>query len=468
MWDNEFYIMPAILPFHPGMAKNQIRYRSALMAAASANADLFGGQGVHFPWESAYSGSDVSPDSCVKDDPQCNWRKIFVTAGVSWAIRQYYSLTRDRDLMINPVFRGCDLSRDIAKFLANQAVYNPKNARYDMTGITGPDDTHPNRNNNAFTLCAASLAIHWARYFSCLCQRNEREEVPDEYVQKAMYLNLPYDNVKRLHLQFQGFDAEKDRPIRQADTIMLNYPLNWNYSYDIMRNDLEFYETITDAKTPAMTWSWFTIGWKWTKEQNKMRSYFLKSYQDYLIQPFKVWTEHNERSMSDQEVGNVNFLPGMGAFLQSIIYGFAGFRIRPDKLEVNNPMPPPGATRLILYNFQYLQSNLTFIIEADKTTIQPVAMSTRYPLILKRNLTNAVEESINTGANIVINEASNGFFIYTSVLETCEHPRDYIYMPWGYSPWINAAVKTKSMNCVSFIVLYLLFLAFLRTDHIIA
>lgn len=27
MWDNEFYIMPAILPFHPGMAKNQIRYR---------------------------------------------------------------------------------------------------------------------------------------------------------------------------------------------------------------------------------------------------------------------------------------------------------------------------------------------------------------------------------------------------------------------------------------------------------
>lgn len=82
------------------------------------------------------------------------------------------------------------------------------NAAYELSlGITGPDDTHPNRNNNAFTLCAASLAIHWARYFSCLCQRNEREEVPDEYVQKAMYLNLPYDNVKRLHLQFQGFDA---------------------------------------------------------------------------------------------------------------------------------------------------------------------------------------------------------------------------------------------------------------------
>jgi len=75
-----------------------------------------------------------------------------------------------------------------------------------LTGITGPDEFHPNVNNNAFTLCAVSLAIHWARYFSCMCQRNERDEVPDEYIQKALYLNLPYDNVRRLHYEFEGFD----------------------------------------------------------------------------------------------------------------------------------------------------------------------------------------------------------------------------------------------------------------------
>jgi len=39
-----------------------------------------------------------------------------------------------------------------------------------------------------------------------------------------------------------------------------------------------------------MTWSWFTIGWKWVGEDSKMRSYFLKSYQDYIIQPFKVFS----------------------------------------------------------------------------------------------------------------------------------------------------------------------------------
>jgi len=82
--------------------------------------------------------------------------------------------------------------------------------------------------------------------------------------------------------------AETDQPIKQADTIMLNYPLNWNYSVDIMKNDLEFYEVLMSDRTPAMTWSWFTIGWKWVNEDSKMRSYFLKSYQDYIIQPFKV------------------------------------------------------------------------------------------------------------------------------------------------------------------------------------
>ena len=76
--------------------------------------------------------------------------------------------------------------------------------------ITGPDDSHPHINNDAFTLCAVSLALHYARYFSCLCQRNERDEIPDEYIQKAMYLNLPFDNVKRLHYQFEGFDPGHD------------------------------------------------------------------------------------------------------------------------------------------------------------------------------------------------------------------------------------------------------------------
>jgi len=440
MYDNEYYLLPAVLPFHPVLSKNMLRYRSATRNAASKYAAAYNGIGYHYPVQTATSGADVSPDACPSTNPKCHWNHYYVTAGINYAIRLYHSMTRDRDYMVNTIYMGCDVSRDVARFLANQAIYNPAVGRYDMNGITGPDEFHPNINNNAFTLCATSLAIHWARYYSCICQRNERDEIPDEYVQKAMYLNLPFDNVKRLHYQHQGFNPATDAPIKQADTVLLNYPLNWNYSVDIMKNDLEFYELLITDRTPAMTWSWFTIGWKWVNEVAKTRSYFLKSYQDYLIQPFKIWTEYTERNPTDQAAGNVNFLPGMGAFLQSIIYGFAGFRIRPDRLEIFNPTPPPGSTKIDLINFQYLGTNMTFTITDTNTKIRVIKSSTILPLVLRRNFTGATEESLTTGAMLSIDKAqSNGFYIYPSISETCEHPRDYIYMPWGYSPWVQGA-----------------------------
>ena len=71
----------------------------------------------------------------------------------------------------------------------------------------GPDDYHDHVMNNAYTNVAASLAIHWARYQACMCGRNERDEVPDEWLQKALYMKLPYDNVKRTHFQHEGFEV---------------------------------------------------------------------------------------------------------------------------------------------------------------------------------------------------------------------------------------------------------------------
>ncbi len=70
---------------------------------------------------------------------------------------------------------------------------------------------------------------------------------------------------------------------------MLTYPLAWNMSVDIMHNDLDFYETpITTDRTPAMTHSWFTVGYKWVEDEVKMKEYFRKSYEDYMILPFRV------------------------------------------------------------------------------------------------------------------------------------------------------------------------------------
>ena len=69
---------------------------------------------------------------------------------------------------------------------------------------------------------------------------------------------------------------------------MFAWPLHWNVSYDIVRNDILYYEDKIDPDTPAMSWSFLTVGFKWVEEFPKMKSYFEKSYQDYVKQPFKV------------------------------------------------------------------------------------------------------------------------------------------------------------------------------------
>jgi len=45
----------------------------------------------------------------------------------------------------------------------------------------------------------------------------------------------------------------------------------------------------------------------------------------------------------------------MAAYLQSLIYGFGGVRIRPQMLEFFDPTPPPGCTLMRFKGFDYLQ-----------------------------------------------------------------------------------------------------------------
>jgi len=99
----------------------------------------------------------------------------------------------------------------------------------------------------------------------------------------------------------------------------------------------------------------------------------------------------------------------MAAFLQSIIYGFAGLRIRPDKLEIHNPIPPPGTTEIKLVNLYYLGTNLTFTVKEDVTTVEVVATSMRkpIPLILQRNVSQAVKESLTPGIAYLLRYCSS-------------------------------------------------------------
>lgn len=85
------------------------------------------------------------------------------------------------------------------------------------------------------------------------------------------------------------------------------YPLGVNMSQTLLRNDLTFYDPITDPGGPAMTWAMFAIGWINVGDFNRSAPHFQRGYSN-VHPPFNVWTE-------SPNGGTINFITGAGKWL---------------------------------------------------------------------------------------------------------------------------------------------------------
>ena len=98
----ETWMYPPILVFRPDLAKAMLGYRIQGIGEAQQRAAEGGYQGarykitipvlfvldqsphVHrFPWESAYTGAEVTPDLCVA----CRENQQHITGDIAWAAR---------------------------------------------------------------------------------------------------------------------------------------------------------------------------------------------------------------------------------------------------------------------------------------------------------------------------------------------------------------------------------------------
>jgi len=78
-----------------------------------------------------------------------------------------------------------------------------------------------------------------------------------------------------------------------------------------------------------------------------------------LKPPFNVRTE-----TADNNVGY--FLTGSGGYVQSLLYGFSGLRIRePGLIEAYPPVLPPGWKSLTLHNVTFRGRRLDIRIDRD-------------------------------------------------------------------------------------------------------
>ncbi|XP_069757998.1 protein-glucosylgalactosylhydroxylysine glucosidase isoform X4 [Narcine bancroftii] len=153
----------------------------------------------------------------------------------------------------------------------------------------------------------------------------------------------------------------KGEVVKQADVVLLGYPLMYPMSPQVRENDLVMYEAVTDPEGPAMTWSMFAIGWLELKNATQAQKQLNKCYSN-IQDPFKVWSENADGS------GAVNFLTGMGGFLQTVLFGYTGFRITKNCL-LFDPILPEDIDELQIIGINYLGNVLQLQLSKEQATV---------------------------------------------------------------------------------------------------
>nr|XP_049691823.1 protein-glucosylgalactosylhydroxylysine glucosidase [Helicoverpa armigera] len=407
-WDTETWMFPTILLLYPQYANKLLQYRLDTAYVAAELAKITGNKGYRFPWESAYTGVEVTQPCC----PDVAIFEQHISGCISFAIRQYLATTRDEEWLKHG---GCDIVTNIADFWASRAVIDYNTGLYDISNVMGPDEDHRNVNNSVFTNVVAGYSMYLAQYVSCLCKDYYMAKDPDHWADIAWSLALPYDQELDYHPQFTGY--KRGEPIKQADAILLGFPLQYAMNHTTRLNDLTYYESVTRENGPAMTWSMHTIGHLQVDDEKKAEAMFNMSYKGFVREPFKVWCELR-RPLS----GAVNFFTGMGGFMQTLMFGYAGVSIHLDRLEINKPRLPPNATKFTIRGIKYLGANLTLEISANSTKLSVTSLDDNWRLVLndgKYNITLA------PGITVIL-PGSGPFTVRSEPWKDCKLPTDII------------------------------------------
>ena len=161
-WDTEIFILPFFTFTCPQAARLLLEYRWHCLAGAREKARRHGYEGAMYPWESAWiTDEEAAPmwdgADIITGQPMVVLTGLIeqhITADVSYAVWQYYSVTGDEDFMRR---FGYEIIIDTARFWASRAQWDAVRNAFVIKDVIGPDEYKEHVDNNAYT----NYMAHW-------------------------------------------------------------------------------------------------------------------------------------------------------------------------------------------------------------------------------------------------------------------------------------------------------------------
>lgn len=283
-WDADTWIFPALAFIDPARASVIPAYRLRQMDAYRLNS---GSSSLRVPWESAITGREVSPPNSSPE--------IHVTGSVAFALDRAAAL-------------GLADPKIVAKFCEEASHFYLSRAQKDGSGLlnlrqVGSVDESHTVDNDLYTNLLAQWLANGRRWVSA---PSARYVVPED--QRSL----------------QTYSGDLALAHKQAAAVLAIYPLQYPQAEKSALAILDRYAPLTISAGPAMSESIEALILARTGKSDRAYDTWLKSWKDFLKSPHMQFSEH-------RATHETYFLTGAAGCLQTVLYGFLGFRIDSQK-----------------------------------------------------------------------------------------------------------------------------------------
>ncbi|MDE3837833.1 family 65 glycosyl hydrolase [Bacillus methanolicus] len=351
-WDTEIYIFPVFLMIKPELARQLLIYRNSTLDDARNRAKEMGHtKGALFPWRT------ISGSECSSFFP-AGTAQYHISADVAYSYIQYYLATNDDNFLKQ---FGAEVLFETARLWMEVGHY--QNGKFKIDAVTGPDEYTCIVNNNYYTNVMAKYNLRWAADVyerlhqidsKKLQELTDRLEVTEaevcQWKDAARNMYLPYDEKLKMNPQDDTFlqkaiwDFENTpkehyplllhyHPLtlyryqvcKQADTVLAHFLLEDEQDFDTIKNSYDYYEKITTHDS-SLSSCIFSI-------MASRIGYRKKAY-DYFIETARLDLDNTHGNTKDGL-----HMANMGGTWMSIIFGFAGVRIKETGLSMSPDIP---------------------------------------------------------------------------------------------------------------------------------
>ncbi len=322
-WDADIWVFPALAFVDPGAAAQipEYRKRFAFAAADDFSSWVKAGKptadskyhvpksyadfrGIKFPWESSVTGNEVAPGPSKFED--------HITGSVLFAMNEAKALG-----LVN--YEGdpsgrLDGDEPVWNFqhafeLAGGSFYQSRSEKradgsLGIKSVMSPDENHIG-DNDLYT----NLLAQW-------CSNGGDWSLPAG----GDYLKMPQFYLPSDKTSFLTYDNDPIKSYKQAAAVLSIYPLQYPPAEAQAKVMMDRFADKVIKNGPAMTDSVHAIIWARIGETDKAYDTWRHGWMDFVRPPFLLFSEKRGQDRT-------YFYTGAAGELQSVIYGFLGFRI---------------------------------------------------------------------------------------------------------------------------------------------